>query len=155
MTPAEVRQLVTARIVALTPDAGYSQGQAAWVQSVIPLVPEFEPEPMALLSFFVDDLDMSLLPSREVANGELLVSGTLRVRFLIRLRPNSRIADWDGASTAARAIWRHLLTESGSWNGELNVLPVEAGFCTRTVVGDQAFCVVTHSFIGEYFTEAV
>ena len=155
MTPAEARQLVTTRITTLSPGAGYAQGATAWVESVVPLVPEFDPEPKAHLSFFVDDRDLSLMPSRQGTNGELLVIATHRVRFLFRLRPNSRVADWDSASDAARALWRHLLTEAAAWTGALNLSPVEGGFVTRAIVGDAAFCVVTVVFVAQYFSEAV
>ena len=155
MTQGEARQLVTARLAALTPAVGYAQNSTAWVESVVPLVPEFEPEPKSHLSFFVDDRDMSLKPTREGVNGQLLALSLYRLRFLFRLRPNSRITDWDAASDAARAVWRHLLTESGSWNGDLNLSPAEAGFVTRSIVGDAAFCVVTVALVAEYFTEAV
>lgn len=155
MTPAAARALVTARIAALTPDVGYAQGTAAWVEALVPLIPEFEPEPKAHLSFFVDDRQQSLKRTRANSGEQLLVNTPARIRFLFRLRPNSRKDDWDAASDAARAVWRQLLSESGSWNGDLNVFPPDGVFCERSVIGDAAFCLVTLTLQLEHFTEAV
>jgi hypothetical protein len=144
MTPASARQAITERIAALVV-SGY-EGDA-WTEARVPLVPEYDPEPKAQLSFFVDNRQITILPTRANALEPLLVGSVWTVRFLYRLRANARISDWDGSDAARVALWKHLL----SWESELRLSPAP-DFSTSRILGD--WVVVETRFLVKFYSDA-
>lgn len=153
MTPAEARQTITARIVALTVDPGYQQSNTdAWTESKVPLVPELTPEPAAHLSFFVDNRRISLLQTRQNASQDLLINAPVTIRFLYRMRASNRVGDWDGADAARVALWKWLLNGWEETYG-LNINPSEPDLSTFQVIGD--WIAVSLTIVCTYYSEAV
>jgi hypothetical protein len=153
VTPAEARQTITARIVALTVDPGYQQSNTdAWTESKVPLVPELTPEPAAHLSFFVDNRRISLLQTRQNASQDLLINAPVTIRFLYRMRASNRVGDWDGADAARVALWKWLLNGWEETYG-LNINPSEPDLSTFQVIGD--WIAVSLTIVCTYYSEAV
>lgn len=153
MTPAEARQAITAHISVLAVDAAYQQsGTDAWKEALVPLVPERDPEPLAHLSFFVDNRRIALLQTRENAAQDMLINSTITIRFLYRMRAANRVGDWDGADAARVALWKWLLN---GWEEEfgLNINPAEPELSTFQVLGD--WIAVSLAITCTYYTEAV
>ena len=104
MTAAEVRQALTARIVALAPASTYYQSISdTWTESKAPLIPELTPEIQANLAFFVDDRDLRLVATRQ-GGTDYRVDAPVVVRFLYRMRSTDAVNDWDRAGKAAEAL---------------------------------------------------
>jgi hypothetical protein len=140
MEPWEVSAAITARIEALVPDASYRQdADDAWRQCEQPLIPELAPEHLAHLSFWVDDRDGSTIPSRQNADEMIEMRPRVVVRFLARLRPNSRNDDWTRGQRALVYLLRHLNT--AAWQtGDLTILLDEPIYSMRVVGNDYIAC---------------
>jgi len=153
VTPAEARQTITARIVALAVDLSYRQSPTdAWTESKVPLVPELTPEPAAHLSFFVDNRRIGLLQTRQNASQDLLINSPITIRFLYRMRASNRVGDWDGADAARVSLWKWLLDGWEETYG-LNINPSEPDFSTFPVIGD--WIAVSLIIVCTYYSEAV
>lgn len=135
--PWDVRAAIVARIEALTP-SGYSQdNDDAWRESETPLIPEFMPEHLAHLAFWLDDRDGTTVPSRENSAEAIELRPRLTVRFLARLRPNSRNDDWVLAQRAQMALIRQL----NNWQpAEFDILLDDAIYTSRVVGNDYLAC---------------
>lgn len=149
MTPAEARQAITTRIAELVPDAAYLQTAGeAWTESRVPLVPEYDPEPKAQLSFFVDNRQITILPTRANALEQILIGSVWTIRFLYRMRAQDRVGDWDRSDAARVALWKHLL----SWVSEIRLSPSPDFSSTRPL---QDWVVVELRFLTEFYCDAV
>jgi hypothetical protein len=139
-TPQAVRQEITAKIEEISVSAAYRQSATdAWREAKAPLVVELTPEPLAHLSFFVDDRELRLARTRQNAAEDLRATAPLTIRFLCRLRPNNRVQDWDAAHAALIALVQQLT----AWQPELFDLRWEDGVASgRIVQGDYLVCEV-------------
>lgn len=134
ITPWEVRQQITARIVALVVDASYQQNAAdAWRESKNPLIPEFMPEPAAHLAFFVDNRDGQIALTRQNAGEAIRFETPVIVRYLSRLRPDARVSDWDMAQKALVYLIQHLL---GWQPAEIDLSLSPGAYASRVVGAD-------------------
>jgi hypothetical protein len=127
LLPYEVRQAITARILALTPTNGYGAGASgyaqtandAWREAADPLFPEWEPQTRQHLSFFVDDRDLEDTIGARGHDDHPVMGAPLVVRFLASWRPMSRKVDWDAAGKAGAHLYRHLLADG--WTQDFEV----------------------------------
>ena len=141
MEPEAVQALITARIVALAPTSDYYQQTTdAWRESNVPLIPAYDPDPLAHLSFFVDDSIGRLRPNSEAPSDSLFFSSPIEVQFLARIRASDRIPDWHRATKALRALWRQLLSFSADWSGDMTLIG-DPNFYDRRVVGTGDYVV--------------
>ena len=133
----DVTAAIVARIEALIP-SGYTQdADDAWRQTETPLIPEFMPEHLAHLAFWLDDRDGGTIHSRQNADDAIEMRPRLVVRFLARLRPNSRNADWGLGQTAMMALLREL----NNWQpAEFDILLDDAIYTSRVVGNDYLAC---------------
>ena len=144
--PWEVRQQITERITALSPDASYQQlATDAWIETKAPLIPEIMPDPLSNLAFFCDDRALRLLTGRQSAADGLRVEATVIVRFLYRLRTQTRVDDWDRAAKAAHA----LVVQLDGWQPADFDLYLENSAIDRQVLTD--FVAVSLRFTVQYF----
>ena len=151
MTPSEVRQAITTRIAALPVDSSYgSTATDAWREAKVPLVPEYDPEPAAHLSFFVDNRNLNLNRSRANASEQLYPRTIWTIRFLSRMRATARVDDWDKADVARVDLWKWLL--ASGWTTEFGITPADT-FSTFQIIGD--WVAVNLSFEITFSTEAV
>lgn len=137
MTGAEVRQALTARIVALTPASTYYQSISdAWTEAKAPLIPELTPETQANLAFFVDDRDLRLVATRQ-GGTDYRVDAPVVVRFLYRMRSTDAVNDWDRAGKAAEA----LLSWLAAYQNTYFDLYFQEATLTRQVLGTDKLAI--------------
>lgn len=135
--PWEVAAAIVDRIEALTP-SGYTQdADDAWRQSETPLIPELMPEQIAHLAFWVDDRDGTAIASRQNSDEAIEMRPRLVVRFLARLRPNSRNGDWILGQKALLALLRWL---NGWQPAEFDILLDDPLYSMRVVGNDYLAC---------------
>ena len=151
--PHEVRALITTRIVAITPLAGYlhPKGVQAWHESAEPLVPEWEPNTRAHLAFFVDDrfVDDSQ-QTRDRGSGFIFAEAPITVRFLFESRPMAaKITDWDGAHQACVHILRSLISDPILAAADIEITP-QQNLYSREPAGEQGWLICEVFLMARY-----
>lgn len=146
--PRDVRRGIRDRILGLVVSDGYttdtSEGYGhsardAWSEAEYPLLPQYEADSLAHLSFAVLDEEqiegvgsVNLDVDREPLGRQLV-----RVRYLFETRPARWWDDWDAAADAGRAIAEALLDDDlglSAWDATVSLdrtwlrrLPLGAG----------------------------
>lgn len=159
--PCEVQDAITERIEALapmyvsdralaTPRSSYAHKVGdAWRRSQHPLLPEWEPDPVAHLAFYVDDRDLDALDMASLSAPALTDEPSrapIVVRFLFELLARRTHEDWQAAATAAAHLRGWLLAAPF----EDFTLDAATPSIRRTPTGKNDWLIVEVRFVALY-----
>lgn len=149
--PGDVRDAITDRIEAMTPLAGYSWGSDdAWSESEVALVPEWQADTQAHLSFFVDDREAEVdTTTRQLVapDDTMMVVSPMVIRFLFQIRPDQRKTDWDASARAAVHVLREVCRDE--YDIDLICIP-DRRVMSRIPLGVAEFLAVEVRIIARY-----